>query len=122
MTTATATFAVDPLYPHPDVTERYIHYFGTVTITPSTDVYAAGGLALVFSGIPSSGAPAWVEFAEEVLALAGYKFVYVRSTGKLALLQSAGSAAPFAEFGNSAIPAEISTGPIRCRVTFRKGQ
>lgn len=110
--------------------QKYFRVFGTVAINASPATYATGGLVMDMSqlGVPSDAVPQFVDV--QSMPAAGTSpsgFVYnfcpgtTQANGKLAIFESAGSAAALAEFGNgSAIAAGISGDAISFVAYFKK--
>ncbi len=100
------------------------HVLGTLSITASTAVYVAGGIAMNLnqSNIKASRTPIQVT----VMGIAGYIYEYVAGTdnsnGKLMIRAQTASASagdPLGELAASAIPAGVSGDTINFEAIYK---
>lgn len=113
-----------------DQGQRDEYLYGTIAVQASPATYATGGLTVSFAGfdgVKSSYPPLEVRVWSEPAtgAPSGYVYQFLRgttlATGRLAIMQSAGSAAPLVEITDAAaIPAGVSGDTIRFRATFNR--
>lgn len=119
MGTATATITLTTGLTSTDVSQKLETVYGTIAVSASPDTYATGGLTLSFSAndkIKSNSVPVWVNIQSAPSAgtsPSGYVYQFCPGTdltnGKMAIFESAGSAAAMAELGSGAsIPAGVS--------------
>lgn len=120
LSTATATIDTSKA---PDVSERYITYYGTVAISAAPGTYATGGLALSFNvaGLVNASAPVEVVFRSTAGAATKYSYDYVPAAtptianGKIAVYTGD------AEVAAGATPAGVSGDTIWFKAKFKKG-
>lgn len=113
-----------------DMSQNNQSLYGTLAVTATPALYTTGGIVCSFQGfdgVRSDYAPlevrAWSEPAAG--APSGYVYQFLRGTtlgnGRLAIMQSAGSAAPLVEITDgAAIPAGVSGDTIRFRAVFQR--
>jgi len=140
MATATFTPTLSTSAP-PDVTDTYVHYFGTLAISSATDTYATGGLVCSFAGVKldSSATPTEVRVWDETAGI-GLTYQYIKGSnltnGKLVIrgqYPDSGIGAgrfPLPEVANAlalndatlAIDTAATAGKLKFEAIFRKGK
>jgi len=137
MATGTLTAALTVGVPA-DTTDRYVSYYGGLTVSAAGDTYATGGVtcSLRIAGIDHSNIPERVEIWDET-AGAGYEYRYIFGTtianGKVLILghqpaAATGGILPLDELGNgiafNATNVVISTasaaGKLKFKATFSR--
>jgi hypothetical protein len=140
MATATFTPTLSTSAP-PDVTDTYVHYFGTLAISAAADTYLTGGLVCSFAGIKldSSAVPTEVRIWDETAGV-GLVYQYCKGTklsdGKVVIrgqYPDSGIGAgkfPLPEVANAlalndatlAIDTAAAAGKLTFEAIFRKGK
>lgn len=119
----------------PDVSEKYITYFGTLAVSNAAHVYVTGGVVLSFAAVvPHNSAPVWVDIKSNGPSSGSLlnTFTFVPGTaiddGKVIILVANGASTgvqALQEFTNSTafnsalIRADLDQ--IVFKATFRKG-
>ena len=122
MATGTATCSTDAYPNGRDNTMNQAILYGTVAISASPATYATGGLVVTWPKTDNrydnnSGNPWWADFK----GIAGYVYVYIRSTNKLQILTGAAAQSALTELTNGgAIPAGVSGDTVEFRAEFRR--
>ena len=135
MATGTFTPTISVTVP-PDVTERYITYYGTLAVSAAGDDYHTGGSVCSFQGkVPQSGPPVWVEITSRGASSGGLSNVYTyvpgttAANGKVMILTTNGGATGIqalqeltADTAYNAATNSVNLDYIYFKATWRKGQ
>lgn len=101
---------------------KRIHVIGSLAISPASDVYVAGGLAIPLPTAPAIN-PNTKPISFSAQGLAGYLFFFDRANSKLKIMAMKTTPAnydPLIEINAAAIPAALSGDTITFDATYRK--